>query len=660
MIKITVNPEQDAKTFSFDQELIIIGEGSPDRVDICFPLEGLHQNHLRIIRKGSEYWVINQANDPFVSHNGHPFGKKRIDVGDIIQIRDHTLKIESLQEFEALSFAPSEPKERELPAEPEVDSYNPFPDVENLANDENPEAWYPLDLSPQPLNEEKDSNHSIEEAYSRKETKRKASPQPAPPPPSDHGWHKRILKIIAASIISSVVILTLIMVELYFRASGESEREEMLAAESIADYAMALTYATVYHISPQKQNWIDPLFIKNNLTDLLSTTSIACGNIDAEGIFCNCPYILRFYTNRDFSRFLLLAQPAPTVSQWLIPKDTLLIDSHLMDIRKIEDLKTLNRLLSNQNPLDESNGREVLATIQQSKVIPLHTLAKTTGKREFAPPKALRYLKSGAENRIYNAPRYHQFTSILFEKVLSMINGPLNPYEILMLQNELETLSKFQDLIFYSPGGIHQALNGYKALKKLSLPYSFFTAYLLVSEKGDILSSHLILDKEIDELIKTEEKNIAQEDASPSPLIKTLEKEELLSSLLREKANHIHKELQPILVNLYTWLGESLEKESIHLNLSFFELVHLYQSKERQFQLEIEELLKKFRLANPMISELLVERILREYGILDLYQNSLYLPDEAKLTTAAEEPPAPNWEAYRNLIKIAERYRKKL
>jgi hypothetical protein len=620
MIKITVNPQHEPKSFAFDQDLIVIGDGSPETVDICFPAEGLHQNHLRVVLKEDGYWVINQANDPFVTYNGQPFGKKKLQTGDLIQIRDHVLKIEELT-----TTAPAFPVA--LPTQPSADlasdPYNAYPDVDNLANDENPEAWFPSDLSAMQHNEGEEGKLSDH-----------ANAQRHVPPPvspiSSKQWRRQAFKITVVSVLAICAIVTLTFFEFYFRAHNKSDREEMWAAESLSDYAMALTYAKVYHIAPQKQNWVDPFFIKNNLADLLSATSIVCGNIDAQGQFYNCPYLLRFYTNRDFSRFLLLAQPEPTLSQWLIPKVTLLIDSTSMEIRTTQDLRTFNRLLSNANPLDGSNGDEIQEAIQKTPVMPLNFLAKSIGKKEFAPPKALSYLKPGAENRIYNAPRYHQFSSTFLKKVISLSDQPLTNHDLSILQSELSFLSKFPDLVFFSPGGMQEAIQGSRALKKLaSSSHSFFTAYLLLSDKGDIINSHIVLDSEQQTPEKEEvlDDKVAIAEAALSPQYSLMREEEILGEHLRKQSEKAQKTLHPLILNLHILLSDTVDKDSLHLPATFFDLLTLYENKKASIRSEIEQTLESFRNAYPNVDPFLVDKMLREYGLLDIYHT---LPSSKK------------------------------
>jgi hypothetical protein len=578
MIKITVDPEKDPKTYSFEKPGIVIGEGSMDAVDICFPSEGLHQTHLRILQKDTDYLVVNQANDPFVTLNGESFGKKKIKIGDLLQIRDHILRIDELQAEAPIQMEESKPAVL-VEKEP----------VETLI------------LEPLP---------------------KKREPPPKIP-------RKNIYKWAFAFIFAFIAILSITALEIYFRGIKNNTQEETLAAESLADYAMALTFAKVYHVSPEKQSWMDPQFIKNNLVDLLSTSSIPCGNIDTQGQFANCPYLLRFYTNQDFSRYILIAQPSPSFIQWLIPKKTLIVDSSEMVLHKTHDLHQLNRLLSSRAPLDGQNGDELTKAINKTEIISLKQLAEATKKKEFAPPLALSYILPGADNLIYNAPRYHSFSETFLKKILNVSNE--NSHELAVLQSELDTLSKFHDLVFYSSSGMKKALQGFQALKKLSSKSNFFAAYLIFTKDGVIANSHLVIDKPLPEDVISEESFETAMVVEEAPR-KHEGDAELLASLLSKQATVAQTKIRPFLLQLSSYLSNAIEKDSIYLDPTFFQILNNYEKAVGLAKSELADRLTEFRKEHSDLNEFIIERLLREYGLLDLYQSpSFSIPKKRKV-----------------------------
>lgn len=635
MIKISLVSSIDPVSYTFDKETLIIGDGPNESCDISFPSEGLHKNHIKITVKDGECTIINQANDPFVTLNGQPFWKKKLQINDAIQIRSHKLIIEQISDGEALPIV-------EAPLT-EVISSPPPPIVKTVEPEPEPAPVYVADDSSK-------VNPLIEEAYNledHKQPRKKAAPQK----PYTLGSN-RLVKVALLFGLFMVVVFSVIFLEIYFRASSKIGREEMIAAESISDYAMALQYAKVYHIAPQKQNWIDPQFLKNNLIDLLSTTSLPCGNIDSQGQFSNCPYILRFYTNRDFSRFLLLAQPDATFSEWIIPKKTIIVDSSLMEVHKTDDLKTLNRLLSYPTPLDGANGDEIRRAILQTEVISLETLAKETGKSDFSPPAALEFLKPGAENLIYNAPRYHLFGENFLKKAIELTEERFDNHEMHILQSELDTLAKFHDLVFYSSSGMKQAFKGYNALQKLVIPSRYFTGYLVTSKEGKIISSRLIIDNDLDPEDPLEEKVLAERETQIESIKveNDTHNEISIEDFLREKVETAQEEIGPIIYNIYSLLEDVIEKDSLYLPPSIHQLFDLYLIKKEEMNRVVKTAVEEMRKIHPDINDSSIDHFLREYGLLDFYINDTS-PDDSKISSS-DPQEIEQWESIKRLSDI--------
>lgn len=637
MIRFTLHPDKNPEAFKFLKDLIVIGEGSAGTVDISFPGEGLHQNHVRILQKGEGYLVVNQANDPFVTLNGIPFGKKPLSEGDLLEIRNHPIRIDRI------SFDPADCD----PAKDEKES-DLYPDIEALANEDNPEAWYPHDLITEPQQTAKKEPQElrphpihpmIEEAYEidnepprqSKETK-KAVIAPTPP---KRRWKLRLLKATALIALLATAGTLLMGAELYLRARNQSESEEMAAAESLADYAMALTYARIYQSSIQKQNWIDPQFIRNNLVDLLSSTSIPCGEIDAQGAFCNCDYFLRFYTSRDFSRFILVAQPTPTISQWLFPKKAVLVDSDQMKLKELEDLRVLNRLLSSTTPLDGEQAEDVTKFMSTLPVLKLTDLAKATGKTELIPPASLKYINPGAENLIYNAPRYHHLSGTFLKKAQTIIAQPYGTHVAALLQQDIDALVKLPNLVYYVDSNMHEAEKTRKILRKLSIPLPFYTAYLIHDRQGQIQNSRLVFDS--GQQTSSHETELAEQPYFKAKTVrKPVEELDPVTRFIREKAEEAHQTLTPLLNSLSALLLDASERDSIYISPLFDQLFNQYKAELHQIGQALHTQVK----ANAQ-----TEKLLRETGLWDLYQ-AMEEKETAELPT-----PQERWQAFDRILK---------
>lgn len=507
MIRLTIQTESETKTVAFDKPIVVIGSGSSEEIDLSLPDENLQNIHVKILEQNGKYSVLNVVNDPFVTLNSLPFGKKTLINQDVIQIGQTLVRFEGAirsaasqtvvsqtRIHEALERTIASARAEDVLADDEIDEL--IREVENLsAQEETNSTPEDIPLNPEPIPKapeqepvhpedsyvyEIDDESTVD--YSTLETKEAQHQEPK------RNWNFLLIVIIA--------ILTMCVIGLiaaYITISERSEVEKMTAAEGVADVAMALTYADVHHIKPQKQNWSDPKFIKNNLSSILSPEYPSFANIDNQGQFTNCKYILRVYTSTDLSQFLVIAQPAPSLLQWLIPKTSIIVDSNAMEIRNIDDLKAINRLLLEANTLDGANGLEISELVKQGTLIPLKSLATKRENPGFAPPKALALIKPGAENLIYNAPRYYHFGESILMRATNLMQVVGNSYEVARLKQELKELSNFQDMVLYTSEGMQKALQAQKALATLAPHNELLTAYLNFDAEGVLINSHLLL-----------------------------------------------------------------------------------------------------------------------------------------------------------------------
>jgi len=307
-------------------------------------------------------------------------------------------------------------------------------------------------------------------------------------------------KILAYVGLFCFVCLTFALIIAYFKINSRSVKEQIIAAEGVADVAMTLAYAQVNHITPQKQNWYDPAFLKNNLVAVLSAEYPSFANIDNQGQFKNCRYILRIYTSSDLQHFLVIAQPEPTLLHWLFPRATIAVDSKTMELRQIGSIKALNRLLANPNVLDSPQASEISYLVRQGELIPLSSFDSDKG---FLPPKALALVRPNAENLIYNAPRYYHFSEVLLTKALGLLQIMGGSHEVTRLQQQMQELSKFSNLVLYSSQGMQKAIKAQKALAALIPNHPFLIAYLSLNGGGHITGSHLLLNEGYPDLLAT-------------------------------------------------------------------------------------------------------------------------------------------------------------
>lgn len=537
MITLTLNPNTNPEERIFDKPLIIIGAEGLPTVDISLPNESLQAVHVKLFLDGDRWAVINAANDPFVTLNALPFSRRKLFPGDLLQIGKSFIRFDgTVQTAKTLPVPPlnipmkvvERPIEKKQPTPiPDKQDDDLWREVEALAaggeevvapasrqvtktiTKKAPVIVSRVDVTPLAsiTIPEKEENHDdlpymhagthfeprvydLDEESPLTDIEKEKQKTPEDAHTGFLSWNLFFLAFVAI-----VLVATLIAGGVYVSMADKREVEKMAAAEGVADVAMALTYAQVNHIKPQKQNWSDAEFLKNNLSSLLSPDYPSFANLDNQGQFTNCPYILRIYTSSDLSHFIVIAQPEPSLLQWLLPKTSIAVDSQEMELRTIEDLKVLNRLLLSPTTLDGAGAREISSIIKQGELIPLSWLAVKQKNPEFSPPKAVALIRPGAENRIYNAPRYFHFGEAVLKKSLSLLESTGSGHEVTRVKQELDELARFSNFILYSSQGMQQAILGQKALSVLAPQHQFLAAYLNFNKEGELTSSHLLLDE---------------------------------------------------------------------------------------------------------------------------------------------------------------------
>jgi hypothetical protein len=249
------------------------------------------------------------------------------------------------------------------------------------------------------------------------------------------------------------------------------------------------------HLKPHNQNWSDVDFLKSNLQAVLSQTFSQAADIDSHGQFHSCPYSLRIYTNRDLSHFLLIAQPAPSLLQWLIPKSAILVDSQTMELRTIRDLRSLNRLLANPDPLEGVNEKEISALIKQGTLISLSHLAKETHHTDLAPPADLADIRPGAENLIYNAPRYYRLGQFILQKAIALASNRGTSQEVASLKQDIESLSHLPGLILYCEEK-KNAFLARQGLMTFAPNDKLLVGYLTLDANGHVMQGEILKEEE--------------------------------------------------------------------------------------------------------------------------------------------------------------------
>lgn len=566
MIIVTINLQSHQYQQTFNKDHLTIGNSSDSLTDILLPFDILKKEHVKIDFKNGFYYVYNLASDPFVTVNGMPFGKRKLNVGDRLAVhsaeiffdllkygeQEHEFKSEQKESVLAMSSAPL--KEiienkiqekthhlREIHPDPIlIDDHSPKHELDEIKKvvapfegeplfdleEEAQEKNIDIDISeiealleeaerlesilnieieqkapPEVLFEEKNTEpFSIHESEATpcikdNEIKQKfnelqkneiletlvtPTKELEAPLVNEKSKRKIILWLISAGLLIAFLI-TLAAIEL----SGNPAHSQVInAARTAADTSMSLLNAKLDHLKPHNQNWSDTNFLKDSLNSILSSRYTPFLNFDAKGSLVDSRYILRIYNTHDLSRFLVVLHPSSSIVNWLIPDKAVLIDSHDMQIRLYSDFKDLQKILATVQRLDEVNHVALTQLIQKGEVLPLEKLTDSGMYSEFSPSKELANLSPGAENLIYNAPRYFKLTSPLIDEAAEVGVDMESSPALTGLTEELKTLSQLKQLVLYSSEGLEGAITAQKGIMKAGFNNKFIIAYLIFDSKN--------------------------------------------------------------------------------------------------------------------------------------------------------------------------------
>lgn len=483
MILLTLDTDSLGAKLQCGEGGVIIGNHNSPVAHYKIENSGLKDQHLKIVQQGESYFVINCVNDPFAALNGLPFGKKELKNGDRLELRDHTILFQ-VQEEAASVFK----KEESSP----IDIDELLAEVEKFGSKRQKEEPTPAAVPLEKLEvkeeepelpKKKVAAQEIEE-FAEEESPKEESVPTMLEKRSSKPW--QALFLVLTGVMLSLFVMGIVF---YYSLADKNSQEQKKIAAGISDIAMGMTYAQFHKIVPAQQNWGNPQFLCNNVLAVLAPGIHSQAQVDAQGQFLRYPYRLRVYTSSDSKRFLVIAQPIPNILQWVISKKAIAIDSTTMQLRKMTDLKELNRLLASPQPLDGANGIQVSKLVQEGSLI---ALADLSGKKNiwgFSPPKQLALMHPEAETYIYNAPRYYPFGEGILERITSS-PGMLGRGEVKEL---VERTAAFPAFVLYHSQGVREAIEVQKKLSKVTESSKFFVGYLDLNAEGYVKKSHLLV-----------------------------------------------------------------------------------------------------------------------------------------------------------------------
>jgi len=647
MITLVVTYEEKSTTYSFNRPSVIIGSQGSSQTDLVLPDTTLKACHLRLQTTEEGWVVINAASDPFATLNDLPFGKQPLEVGDCLCLNEIEIKVLSFEEkkslldkeepalsqsdidallsqVDALGTAPQVIKEHI------VTPISPPPSEPNIPTTHSEVHVPKISLKDYYLSEYDDDHtiSSVHEMSQRSNTVAKPT----------NNWFF-FLKAVSVFCVALLFCGGLF----YVWISNDNEKEEIRASKRVADIAMALTYAQMKNIQPQNQNWSDPEFIKNNLASVLGSEYHSHVDFDRNGQLLNCPYMLRIYTSNHLSQFLIIAQPVASLTHWLTPRAAIVIDSNEMELRKITDLKTLNRLLVNTNSLEGTNAAEITAFIQQGELIPLERLTvNKNDPQHYLPPKALGFMHPDAGNLVYNSPRYYLLGQNLIKQAVAIIDLPADSHEVALFMHELLSLSALPHLILYSIEGLEHATGVQKAMNMLAPEEQFLVGYLQYDADGKTSHPYLLMNSPNNELASSDipeavlvEKslyNSSHDNKGQKPTRDrlTASAEALLTD--NEDPIYLHlsglaafrqKALKPIHDDLINLLTKQMESPQPNFPAQLLALQNKYLAINTEQQLEMEKHIGNILQENPHLPAVRMIEILQSAKVEPAFKEYL-------------------------------------
>ncbi len=551
MITLILKVDGSDKRFCFKKRSISLGPKECGDVDIPLPVDSLETPFSLIEENNGRYTIQNLANDPRLRFNGLPFGKRTIAKGSTITFQHIRIVVESVDDVVEDRLWPKA--------------------------DEEPAASDIKDLI--------DEVERLEWAEHEKEETEPAARNPAPVPKTT--W-------IASLSVIVLLILGTFFATVYFSSNVKTDEEELKAAQGVSDAAVALLYANLHHIKPPNRNWADPEFLNQILSQVVPKTTTTHAYVDAQGRFRDFPYILRVYTNEDASRFVLLAQPESGVMSWFSPKNSIVIDSSSMTLKRIQDVQPLNRLIFNVNQMNKGALKRIAALSDEGTTIPLDLLDYGHPSSQFAPPQELKMLAPGAQNLVYNAPRYYKLTAPILSTAAEKNLTP-------EARQEFKRLMKIPHLVFYTTEGVKTAVKSYK-----NLSASITTQQLLVGYFAYHPKTHLPAKTELLVVNQPHKSNKTQRGEKEAAVHQPVRLESELYQTMTKLGSQRKQVLRPIAekINdlLYENSGTPQNEFKEHLVILLKEYEKFDLTEQRRISRSLKKLYKRHVIDNQEMS----------------------------------------------------------
>lgn len=683
MLKITVrHPNGNVAEHSFGKTVVTLGGASHNRADVLLPVGNLKPEHLKIEVSDNHVVITNIAQDPCVLINDQPLTTAPLKPADVVEVGDITLsatwtpptsedidveaelkKLESLLVPEAQENTLS-PEEQELA---DLDLDNLFHEVMAEETPSTPSA--PAVPSPEKVEvaEREDVKDIVlefcdEEPVAIPSAVTAEAPVQNRPtrvvvdipkeedytyfdgnysdlPTTNHGQpaSPRRIHIVAVVILAMTTLLAL---GTYLTISSQNNKKEILAAQTLSDVSMAFLHAQATQTLPPDGHWTDAEFLDEHLSSVLASKLRSSALLDAQGNFTRCPYKLHMSLGTDKDTFFLVAEPLPSLLQWVMPKSIIFLDASSMQLWKTKS-PSLVKDAMHRGPADGVTPFALLC--KKSQMMPL-ALLNTTGQEGFNVPKGLMEACPDAVTRVYNAPRYYRFTKALVEAAAAIGTHVANGQDLYTVSQEAKRLTKLHNIVLYSYRGREAAVAAAQGLRATAKDISFYIAYMeLKPEDGSISTSYILKDQDV----------MPNGNAVAAPQIPagTNAYEDNLFSGLMALADGRRRSLQNISDQIVNLVQTNNEMTLVNFRQQRQKLLDAYEAKDKEEQQKIKNALSSFyqqwRQREPP------PRTERFVALVTAAQLAAFLPTDIKAETGSTETAPPQYRAEFLLKKIA-------
>ncbi|GAB4236299.1 MAG: hypothetical protein Tsb0021_16030 [Chlamydiales bacterium] len=540
MITLTVKAYGYDYQQSFNKDSIILGAGLPTEVDVPIDEEGIAKEHVVIVLEEDHYTVTNVTHDPYVSLNGLAFGKRHLSQGDHIYIRDVAIECTEVDTGEEQKFHPHHRSS-------DLDIHRLLREVDNLdqENSFGKESSQNLPF----LNVSSFTNSFL---------------------PSRR-WGK-ILGFASLTLFFSIVLTAYFLLNYH-----DSEDYEMKAALAVSDAGMSLLHSHILDPKTLQQNWTNLERLQDPLSQLIGSKVSPLYSLTPEGEFLDGKYLLRLFSNQDGSRFLIVAQPLGKMAAWLSSKKAFVLDSDMMEIKVIEDIRALNKALLAPQLFDDPFANAVIVNLlSKAQSYDLREIRTIENSKDFIPPKGLDFIRPGAERLVYNMPRYYRFTEHLMNQAANEDRDTLLSGKS-KFQDEFSRLLGFNNLVFYTSDGYQTAVHAYEMLNMFFPQEEYLVGSLQIDPSMDLISNNLLLTMRGTQL--------------PHPFINKNRQLSGEEELKENQAGHPHFYLFNEMIALNAERAKALEPHTIAVSNLF---AKNQQKAQPRFKEELSSLLEQY------------------------------------------------------------------